>query len=86
LAALESNLPFTDEQRDGFEKLLITETKPPRKFSQFDVQVVLLQAANLPEAKLKNIFDDGQMKSLQQVFQQVKGMEGVLKQQDILPD
>jgi hypothetical protein len=86
LASLESTVPITDEQREQLEKLLIAETKPPKKFSQFDAQVVLLQAANLPEAKLKNIFDDGQMKSLQQVFQQVKGMEPMLKQQEILPD
>jgi len=86
LAALESSLPLTAEQRDGFEKLLLAETRPPKKFSQFDVQVVLLQAANLPEAKLKNIFDDGQIKSLNQIFQQVKGMEPVLKQQEVLPD
>src|SRR5262249_27765594 len=69
LASLESTLPITIEQREQLEKLLIAETKPPKKFSQFDAQVVLFQAANLPEAKFKNIFDDGQMKSLQQVFQ-----------------
>jgi len=86
LATLESSVPITVEQREQLAKLLIAETKPPKKFSQFDVQVVLLQAANLPEAKLKNIFDDGQMKSLNQIFQQVKGMEPVLKQQEVLPD
>jgi hypothetical protein len=86
LATLESTVPMTVEQREQLEKLLLAETKPPKKFSQFDPQVVLLQAANLPEAKFKNIFDDGQMKSLQQVFQQVKGMEPMLKQQEILPD
>lgn len=77
---------MTVEQRQQLEKLLLAETKPPKKFGQLDVQVVLLQASNLPEAKLKNIFDDGQMKSLQQVFQQVKGMEPMFKQQEILPD
>jgi hypothetical protein len=86
LATLESTVPITVEQREQLEKLLIAETKPPKKFGQFDAQVVLLQAANLPEAKFKNIFDDGQMKSLQQVFQQAKGIEPMLKQQEILPD
>jgi hypothetical protein len=86
LAALESTIPLSDEQREQFEKLLVAETKPPKKFSQYDVQVVFLQAASLPDAKLKNIFDDGQVKSLKQVFQQVKGMERLLREQDVLPD
>jgi len=86
LAALDSTMPMTAEQRDDFEKLLFAETKPPKKFSQYDVQVVFLQAGNLPEAKLKNIFDEGQMRSLSRVFLQVKGMEPMLKQQGILPD
>jgi len=86
LTTLESSVPITVEQREQLERLLVAETKPPKKFGQFDTQVVLLQAANLPEAKFKNIFDDGQMKLLQQAFQQVKGMEPMLKQQEILPD
>jgi hypothetical protein len=86
LATLESTVPITVEQRGQLEKLLVAETKPPKKFSQFDAQVVLLQAASLPESKFKNIFDDSQMKLLQQAFQQVKGIEPMLKQQEILPD
>jgi hypothetical protein len=86
LATLQSTVPMTVEQGEQLEKLLVAETKPPKKFSQLDPQVVLFQAANLPEAKFKDIFDDGQMKSLQQVFQQFKGFEPMLKQQDVLPD
>jgi hypothetical protein len=81
LASLENSLPFTAKQRQQFEELILAETPPPKRWGQYDNQVVLLQASKLPEAKLKEIFDDKQLKRLQTMLGQAKGLEQMLKQQ-----
>lgn len=86
LASLENSLPFTAKQRQQFEELILAETPPPKRWGQYDNQVVLLQASKLPEAKLKEIFDDAQLKRLQTMLQQAKGFEQMLVQQGWIED
>ena len=69
-----------------FVKLLLDETTPPKHFGQYDTQVVLLQAAKLPEGKIKPIFDDAQWRILSRQLNQAKGMEVFLKQNGFLDD
>ena len=40
-----------------FVGLLVNDARPPRKSGQRDYWYLMLQAARLPEAKLKPIFD-----------------------------
>jgi hypothetical protein len=59
--SLQTNLGMSDEQRTGLAKLLLRETRPPRKFGNApDVALVLFQASRIPEARIRPIFDDAQ--------------------------
>ncbi len=84
--SLESSLPLTDQQREAFTKLLIEETHSPKSFGQYDCYVVMLQAAKIDRKKLAAIFDEAQMRVLQRVFAQAKGMEPALQGEGVLPD
>lgn len=81
LSSLEGALPFTGKQRQQLEELILADTTPPKKFGQYDFQVVLYQASKLPEDKLKKIFDDAQFRQLKMRFNQAAGMEQMLIQQ-----
>jgi hypothetical protein len=85
VAMLDQAVGMTAEQRRRLEKVLVEETRPPAKFGQYDYYVVLYQAANLPEEKLKPIFDDVQWRLLTRQFQQAKGMEQFLQKGNFLP-
>jgi hypothetical protein len=80
VAMLENAMPLRDEQRQQFIRLLMEETKPPRKSGQHDYYVIMWQASRLPEDKLKPLFDAAQWKVLSQQFTQMRGMEQFLKQ------
>ena len=79
---------LSDEQRQKFEKLLLDKTKPPKQYSQpqYDFYVVMIEASKLPDKDLKEIFDDAQMKAMQRVYQQTKGMEQMLKQEGVFAE
>ena len=79
VSMLDNSIGFSADQRRKFEKLLVDETKPPKKFSQYDTQVVFLQASHIPEAKVKAIFDDDQFRVLSRQFQQARNMEPFLR-------
>jgi hypothetical protein len=80
VAMLENAMPLRDEQRQRFTRLLMEETKPPRKSGQYDYYVIMWQASRLPEDKLRPLFDAAQWKVLCQQFTQMRGMEQFLKQ------
>lgn len=82
---IDYGIPLLDRQRKALTKLLIDETRPPKKYGQHDFYVVLLQASKLPEEKLRTIFDDAQWRALQKPLRRAKGMERHLKQNGFLP-
>ena len=84
VAMLENSLPLRDDQRQRVRKLLRYETQPPRKFGQYDYYVVMYQLSKLPEEKLKPIFEEAQWRLLSKQFQQARGMEQFLKQNQLL--
>ncbi len=86
IGAIENSMPLTAAQRKDLEKLLLEETRPPKSFGQYDIYVVLIQASKLPEKKLRAIFDEPQMRALQQMFQQNAQVEQVLRRQGLLND
>jgi hypothetical protein len=86
VAVLDDALGLSAEQRRRFIKLLLEDTHPPRRYGQYDYYVVMVQAAKLPEAKLRPIFDDAQWKLLGQQLMQMKGMEEFLKKGEFLPE
>ncbi len=83
---LNNSVGFTEDQRQRLVKLLIDQTRPPRKLGQNDYYAVLYLLAMLPEAKVKPIFDDVQYRSLRRQLDQAKGLGAWLKQNGFVPD
>ena len=86
VAFLDNAVGFKADQRKKLSEILLVETKPPRRYGQYDYYVVMWQAAHLPEAKLKPLFDETQWKLLSRQLTQVKGMGQFLKQNGYLED
>ena len=86
VAALEQNMPLRDVQRREFVTLLTKLTKPPHKSGVYNYQVLMYQLSQLPEEKLKPLFDDAQWKIISQQFNNFKGMRQWLKQSGQLPE
>jgi hypothetical protein len=84
LTVVDAGVPLRDEQRQKLIKLLQEETKPPKRFGQYDSYVVMLQMSKLPPEKIKAILDETQWKAMQGQFQQAKGLELYLQQNGIL--
>jgi hypothetical protein len=83
---LDKGLGLTDDQRRRFVDLLVSEARPPRRFGHGDYWYLMLQTAEVPEAKIKPIFDAPQWRLLSRQFIQARGMEQWLKANGILPD
>lgn len=85
LAQIQNGIPMRDEQREKFTKLLLEETAVPKKYGQYAHYVVMVNASQISEEKMKEIFDDAQWRAMKQTFVQARGMERHLKQQGVLP-
>jgi hypothetical protein len=86
VSKLDDDLAMIAEERQQFVQLLLAETRPPANFSQYDGFVALVQAARIPEEKLKPLFDATQLKLLKKYFEQAKGIEPFLKANGFHPD
>jgi len=86
VAMLDNGLPLHDEQRRKLVELLVADTKPPKRFGQYDYYVVLIQMAKLPEGKVKPLFDAAQWRAVQQQLNNTRGMEQWLKQNGVMGD
>jgi hypothetical protein len=86
VALFERTCPLTATQRDALVDVLLANTRPPKRSSEYDWYVVLVQAAKIPDARLTAFLDDAQMKVFKQSMQQARGLEMHLKQQGVLPD
>jgi hypothetical protein len=82
---LGSSLGLTTDQRRRFVKLLLDETRAPRNYGAREDHVVMLQAAKLPEAKLRPIFDDRQWRVLSERFAEAKQMEQAMRDNGYVP-
>jgi hypothetical protein len=85
VAILERSCPLKSSQRDAIVELLLKETRPALRSSEYDWYVVIVQAAKIPDKKLKPILDPAQMKYVKKITDQARGMEGTLKQMGVLP-
>lgn len=83
--ALANMLHLDGEPRQRFSKLLQERTRPPRRNSPYDLYVVTLQAAALPESDFATILDDGQRDRLGQMFGQARQLKQVVKLDEFLP-
>jgi hypothetical protein len=77
---------LTNDQRKQVRELLLAETKPPRKPSEYDTVVVVCQAARLSESRLKTLFDDDQWPVVKKRLESATRMVPVLAQGGLLPE
>jgi hypothetical protein len=86
LASIDGNVGLTADQRKRLWKLIEEEVRPPKKFGELDYYVVAIQLAQLPEGKLKPIFNEGQWRLLGNQFDMARRMEPVLVGTGVMPD
>jgi hypothetical protein len=85
VAILEQSCPLKSTQRDALVELLLKETRPALRSSEYDWYVVVVQAAKIPDGKLKPILDKAQMTYVKKITGQARGMEPTLRQMGVLP-
>jgi hypothetical protein len=86
ITMLEQGTPLRDAQRQQLIALLTNQTKPPRKFGQYEYYAIMFQLGRVPEEKLKPLFDPAQWNVVSRYLAQCKGMEPMLRQSGQLPD
>lgn len=86
IVQLERSCPLTAEQRKGLTELLLEETRPPTRSSEYDSYVLTFQASKIPPEKFVDLLDGFQLRVLKQQLQQGQGMEQFLRQQGLLDD
>ena len=86
VAVFGQSCPLKDDQRTALVELLLTETRPPKRPSQYDWYVVLAQASKIPNEKFTAILDPAQMRLLKKALNRGRGMADFLKQQDLMPN
>jgi hypothetical protein len=85
VAIFEQSCPLKAKQRDAMVDLVLKDTRPALRSSEYDWYVVITQAARIPDSKLKPILDQAQMAYFKKITAQARGMEGWLRQQGVLP-
>jgi hypothetical protein len=85
VALLEQSCPLKSSQRDALVTLLLKDTQPPLRSSNYDWYVVIVQVAKIPDSKLNPILDQAQLTFVKKVTAQGRGMEARLRQMGVLP-
>jgi hypothetical protein len=83
---IEMNAPLRAEQRRALITLLTNLTKPPRKSGPYGYYITLYQMSQLPEEKLKPLFDEAQWQAARVQMNGFRGIKQWLKQSGQLPD
>jgi hypothetical protein len=86
VAQLDQSVGFSDEQRSKLVDVIMSETRPPARYGQYDYWVVMYQAGRIPESKVRPQFDDKQWALLKRQFDQMRGMGNWLRSAGMLPD
>jgi hypothetical protein len=84
--SIDTWLQLSPDQHRKFEDLLLAETRPPRKWGEYDYYGLMCQAAKLSEKKLKPIFNDDQWGKLQKQLAEALRIEKMLRTEGFLPD
>ncbi len=83
---LDNAVGFRAEQRRQITKIILEQTRPPKKSGQYDNYVILYQLSKLPEARLKPFFKEPQWLTFKRQLDNAQRLEQFLKTQGILPD
>jgi hypothetical protein len=86
VSMFELNVPLTDAQRQELIAALLKLTKPVRKSGMYAYYILMYQLSQIPEEKLKPLFDDHQWKPIHLQLNQYKAWKPWLKNSGQLPD
>ncbi len=87
VATIDASVGLTEDQRVRVRRLIVEDTRPPKRPGPYyDYYVTLLQLSKLPEARLKAVFNDAQLRLLASQFDLVRQMEPGLIENDMMPD
>jgi hypothetical protein len=86
IGMLDRVVSFRAEQRQKLVDLLVERKRLPRIFGQYNYYLVMYQASQVPEEKLKEILDEPQVKTLNKLLNQMRGYEQFLKTSGYLPE
>jgi hypothetical protein len=78
---LVRQLRMSPEQQRRFVAAIVEGTRPLKRYGELDEAAILLQAARLPEAKLRPIFNESQWRRLGPHLDAARRMEKVLIEQ-----
>lgn len=79
VAKLSRSMSLTDDQRQRFASVLLSETRPPAKSGDSRVAFVMYKAARVPRSKLEPIFDADQRRLLWKLLESYEHIEEFLK-------
>jgi hypothetical protein len=77
---------LSDTQSKQLVRLLLSETRAPRKIGKSDYAFVMFQASKLPEINLTQIFHGGQWEALKEQFASWASFEPSLKKEGFVFD
>jgi hypothetical protein len=86
IVAVERTCPLTDKQRHELVELLMAETKPPKRFGQYDWYVIMYEASKVPDEKFEALLDEAQVKQFKLTLRQGQGMAHFLRQQKLIDE
>ena len=81
---IDGYVGLSADQRRRVADVLAAGTRIPAKSGQYEFYLVMFQAAQMPEEKLRPIFDEAQWKVMTQLLRQAKGYESFLKASGLL--
>jgi hypothetical protein len=86
LVAADDSLGLMIDQRERLTELCIRYVRTPRRFGQYDSDVILYEVSRIPENEVREILDANQMKGWKQATAKGREMEQFLRQNKFLAE
>ena len=83
---LQKNLGLDDVRRLRLFAVLLEETRPARRSGPSDYFGIMFQVSQIPEAKLRPIFDETEWRLLRLEFDAARRQEPMLRESGLLPE
>ena len=86
VSTLDTSLHLNADQHRRFAALLAAETRPPRKFGEYDYYGVMFQVSRLPDARVKPIFAPDQWAKLEAHLTAASRLPRTLEEGGFVPE
>ena len=83
---LQKNLSLDDARRLRLFAVLLEETRPARRSGPSDYYGIMFQVSQIPEDKLRPIFDETEWRLLRLEFDAARRQEPMLRESGLLPE